>query len=106
MKSVLISILLLAGGILLHSLLESSQLTLQKTLIWAGFTPGICIVLGILGIYLEKADSAYQIGRRAFTFQIPATGHVTQDQHHIFRKTDVLSWIFGGLLVCIYSYFC
>ncbi len=104
-KSVLVSLILLAGGVLLYFLIDNSRITLEEALLWAGFTPAICIALGMLGVYFGRADTAYQIGRRAFTFQAPTTNPRERFSLLHGKKTDLLSWILGGQLVCAYSTF-
>ncbi len=104
-KSVLASFILLAGGVLSYFLIDNSRVTLQLALLWVGFTPGLCIALGLLGVYFGRADTGYQIGRRAFTFQAPTTNHRERNSLLHGKKTDLLSWILGGQLVCAYSNF-
>jgi len=104
-KTALIFFLLVATGKIVYALLGNAHISFQEVLRWVGYSPGVCIALGIISMYMSNADTAYRIGRRAFIYQTPAISNKERQNPSQYTPSTLLSWTVAGLFVCIYSYF-
>jgi len=100
----ILSLVLLAIGLVMKYLLTEPETTLQDILFWVGSVPIVFFTMGLFGNFFGRGDPSYQLSRSGSNQSSNQRG--LQDIIDIkSRGTSGLSWILAGLLVWLYGYF-
>jgi arginine exporter protein ArgO len=96
----LLSLILLAIGLVVKYLILDSKTALQDILFWIGAFPIAFFSIGVFGDFFGKGDSSYQLSR--------SVSNQSSSQRGVQDINDLksgLSWILAGLLIWFYSSF-
>jgi hypothetical protein len=98
------TLLLIMLSLLIWYLMRDTALSLQDTLFWVGAVPIAFFSIGIFGSFHGRGDPKYQLSKTVLS-QSPNQRSVQESQDRSKRTSSSLTWVIGGLLVWLLSYF-
>ena len=99
-----LSLALLAVGLVIWYFMKESKTSLQDILFYVGAAPIVIFSMGQLGDFFARGDHSYQLSRSVSNQS--SNQRVLQDVRDIKSKVKSgLNWIIAGLFVWLFSYF-